>query len=253
MIRVLLWVWVCVTFQTHDSVTADLGSFCEPDAEIPDDLIHCGTCEGRCGNPATGTGYELLQCNCDQLCLLYGDCCRDFQALCSHEFIKAQEVIAAFPNQNGHQNFKCRQHVFVMATCSDGSPCRYSETLNDDVNTFVPMYDVTKDIHYVSGYCALCNMAVNVIPWNVSLNCMDTWLSFHHRYDINSVESFKQIRQLTYCSLELAVHTLPKSRKCKSAISSCTNNSCENVELIEKCEFFNGGRIHVSRVYSAAF
>ena len=237
---------MCVTFQMHDSVTADLGSFCQPDAVIPDDLIHCGSCEGRCGNPeATRSG--LLQCNCDQLCLLYGDCCRDFQAHCSEEFINAQGVIARFPNQHGRQNFKCRQDVLTMATCLDGSPCQYSETLNDDVNTFVPMYDITKDIHYVSGYCAVCNGAVNVIPWDVSLKCIRTTRlslfstdvpNMNKQIDeVNSTESFNQIRQSTSCSLQLTGLTLMKGRKCESSvISSCSNNNCENQELIEKCE-----------------
>ena len=104
------------------------------------------------------------------------------------------------------------------------------------------------------GYCALCNMAVNVIPWNVSLDCMDDedpWPGMFSLRDINSVESFKQIRQSASCSLQLAVYTLPKSRKCKSAIFRLVQTIVvENVGLIEKCEFFNGARIHVSRVYS---
>ena len=164
MNRVLMWTLLLTfRFRLHHADSTDLGSFCEPDALIPDELIHCGSCDGRCGNPpATGFGFEsLLQCNCDQWCLLYGDCCRNFQNICPQEFTKAERVIADYPNQHGHQKFHCRQDVVTMTTCPDGSACQYSEQLNDDVNTFVPMYDVTNNIHYVSGYCG-CAMALSM-------------------------------------------------------------------------------------------
>ena len=89
----------------------------------------------------------------------------------------------------------------------------------------------------------MCNGAVNVIPWDVSLECSDDRQSFslfsphfpHEKPEnINSTESFNQIRQSTYCSLQLG---RPWGRACKSsAMSFCTKNDCQNRELIAKCE-----------------
>ena len=167
----------CLHIKTTHATS--LETFCNPDSAVPDELIHCGSCSGRCGSGSSADSSSRPICNCDRLCLLYEDCCHDFKETCFGVFVEAYAVKAPFLQQFGNEHFKCVSHVLVLATCSNGSACAYSNVLNDDVNTFVPMYDVTRNIHYVSGYCALCNGAYNVIPWDVSLMCSRiTFLDF---------------------------------------------------------------------------
>ena len=228
----------CVHAQTTHATS--LEAFCDADVAVPDDLIHCGSCSGRCGSGSSMDSSSRPICNCDKFCLLYGDCCHDFKETCFGVFVEAYAVRAPFLQQFGSQQFKCVSDIMVMATCSNGSACAYSTVLNDDVNTFVPMYDVTKKVHYISGYCAICNGAVNVIPWDVSLRCSRTikpGISNDQtdRSTINSTQSFNQIRQSASCSLRLNKPVTAQSRKCvPSVLSSCRSN-CLNEELIKQC------------------
>ena len=72
-------------------------------------------------------------------------------------------------------NFKCEEELwsFVIHTCPNGSECEFTHEVNDDVNTFVPMYDINRHVNYISGQCAACNNATDVRPWDVSLSCVD--------------------------------------------------------------------------------
>ena len=88
-----------------------LEPFCEPDAEIPDDLIQCGSCQNRCG---TKTNPRDLQspgkgatCSCDLFCGYHGDCCQDFHESCPKESQKFEENTALYPSLFNHTDFKC--------------------------------------------------------------------------------------------------------------------------------------------------
>ena len=227
----------CLHVKTH---ATSLEAFCNPDVAVPDDLIHCGSCSGRCGSGSSKDSSSRPICNCDKLCLLYGDCCHDFKETCFGVFVEAYAVRTPFLQQIGSQQFKCVSDVLVVVTCSNGSTCAYNNGLNDDVNTFVPMYDVNKNVHYISGYCAMCNATVNVIPWDVSLSCFRTIIpgtSNDHtdRSTINSTESFNQIRQSAFCLLRRNKPDTVQSRKCVPSVISSCRSSCLNTELIRKC------------------
>ena len=156
-----------------------LKPLCEPSAQIPDDLIQCGSCESRCGTKTDPNDLSYggkAMCSCDEFCGYYGDCCQDFQDLCPMEFKNLQGRFEQYPSTFHRNDFECRsfegyRNNLVVHTCPDGSECEFTEELNEDVNTFVPMYDVHRGVHYISGQCAICNGAREVEPWKVTLEC----------------------------------------------------------------------------------
>ena len=136
---------------------------------------------------------STVKCSCDALCGFNGDCCDDFEHFCSQNFqdyLNLSELYA-------RQDFECVYipekftgtrarttqpyirstddigYLMITKCYSDGSKCEYSRTPNIDANIFVPMYDLNRGVHYISGHCAMCNGAKNVTPWNVDLECYD--------------------------------------------------------------------------------
>ena len=230
------------------SSETSLETFCAPDGGIPDDLIRCGSCMNSCGEVGSGGN-----CFCDNQCLFYSDCCADFQTQCFQDYFEARVVSTQFPRQFHHEDFKCVSNVLAIAVCPDKTPCTYNSTDYDDVNTFVPMYDVTKKVHYVSGYCALCNGADDVIPWEVSLKCnkiVQSWLcpwcssgipgisvsgpARSRPTRIDSPELFNQERRSEYCILDLA-KPIRAEHRCQQFVKSSCRDDCLNEELETKC------------------
>ena len=135
-------------------------SLCQSTDGIPDDLIKCESCENRCRGVIR---RPKVKCSCDAFCGFYGDCCEDFQNLCPEvfqEYLNLSELYAP-------EDFRCVSFDYsgldylgdlMITRCSpDGSECQFSRQMNEDVNSFLPMYDVQKGVHYISGYCAMCN------------------------------------------------------------------------------------------------
>ena len=230
-----------------------LKPLCEPDAEIPDDLIQCGSCENRCGtktNPDDLTFGGSALCSCNELCGYYDDCCQVFQELCPVEFENMQRRIAQYSPTFHHTDFECStfygvKENLVIETCPDGSKCEFKQ-LNEDVNTFVPMYDVHRGVHYISGQCALCNGAREVEPWRVTLECdaMDEHKDYVDTGIINSTESFNDIKNSGNCFLSYSIsgQRRPCFNNCKEqwpcfnlVVSSC-KEGCQNQNLVSLCE-----------------
>ena len=223
---------------------------CEPDAEIPDDLIQCGSCENRCGtktNPNDLWSYGgRAMCSCDEFCGYYDDCCQDFRELCPMEFENLESRIEQFPSAFHRKDFECRsfklgfegryEKHLVIHTCPDGSECEFTEELNEDVNTFVPMYDVHRGFHYISGQCAICNGAREVEQWKVSLEC--AYVAEHKDYIdtgiINSTESLTDVKNSGYCSVEYFISG--EQRPCFNPVVSDCSASCQNQNLVSLCE-----------------
>ena len=78
----------------------------------------------------------------------------------------------------------------MLHTCSDGSECEFTAELNEDVNTFVPMYDIHRGVHYVSWQCAVCNGASDVDHWDVRLKCIGG-----KNGPVNSLENLEKLRE----------------------------------------------------------
>ena len=226
-----------------------LEQFCEPNAEIPDDLIQCGSCRDRCGTKidpddlfSLGPGH---QCACDKFCGFHGDCCDDFQEFCPKEFLHFRKASEQYPSTHSYSDYRCfsfrgaNEHM-VIHTCPDGTECEFTPRISEDVNTFVPMYDVHRGVHYISGQCAVCNGASDVMPWGVSLICRGAPVRGpgQPRQDdvkINSEASLSRVVNSRGCFLNYTVTGEPRPCTTRTVTTAC-KPSCQNQELIAQCE-----------------
>ena len=123
----------------------------------------------------------------------------------------------------------------VIHTCPDGSKCEFTSQINDDVNTFVPMYDVHRGVHYISGQCALCNGAREVEPWRVTLECeVEEYNDYIDAGIINSTESLNDIKNSRNCFLSYSISG--QKRPCFNPVVSSCKEGCQNQNLVSLCE-----------------
>ena len=226
-----------------------LEPLCEPDAEIPDDLIQCGSCENRCGTKTSPSDLKYFgtgsTCSCDQFCGNHGDCCHDFQEFCPEEYDLFQEQSQLYPLRHTPGDFQCvklddgtfqRTYNLMIHTCPDGSECEFTEELNEDVNTFVPMYDIYTGVHYISGHCAICNGVTSVEPWEIRLECqpLQNPKEYISTGLVNSTESLIDIQDIGDCRMMYSV--TGESRPCAMGVISTCKDSCQNGKLVSLCE-----------------
>ena len=214
-----------------------LEPLCEPDARIPDDLVQCGTCEDRCGS--TTDPERRTMCSCDRYCGYYGDCCQDIREHCPKEYRFFHSLSARFPSLHAYDDFKCQSFEtfqnLMIHTCPDGTQCEFTDKFGTDLNTFVPMYEINKGIHYISGQCALCNRAVDVTPWNFTVICRRKDEDyFNSATTITSSEYLQTVLDLATCEISYSVPQTP--RNCFDDVISSCPDSCQNDRLVTSCE-----------------
>ena len=216
-----------------------LPELCEEDAEIPDDIVQCGSCRDRCGTVLDPTYPEYFMCSCNTFCGFRGDCCEDFQHFCPEMFQKYLDVSQLYIPDH----FKCMgigssyslRDNLMITRCSNGSECEFTRELNEDVNTFVPMYDIHTGVHYISGYCAMCNEAMDVTPWNVELKCelVPELKEYEASGTVNSTETLLDTRDYGNCTVEC---NHDRAIFCSGSLISTCPSSCQNEALVSRCE-----------------
>ena len=236
--------------------------YCEPDAEIPDDLIRCGSCENRCGTVSQYKNINCLAniylCSCDNSCGYHGDCCQDFHEFCPEEAEHFRSTSEQYPLQQTFRDFQCKSFHYepppsnsddeyrtvsgefqnlMIATCPDGSECEFTAALSEDVNTFVPMYDIHRGVHYISGQCAVCNGATDVMPWGVDLNCNPVFepKDYVETGLVNSTDSLTDVRSTGACTLTYSRSGVARVCSTSPPTSTCSA-TCQNQNLRALCE-----------------
>ena len=202
--------------------------FCCDDfqATCPDEYA-VTSCSNRCGNKAYPDDLICFGgprlCSCDQYCGFHGDCCSDFQQSCPEEFQDFRKTLELYPfnrtfhdfhctsfpsqdepsEENNYTTFQGSIYNLMITTCLDGSDCEFTTELNEDVNTFVPMYDIHRGVHYISGQCAMCNGARQVEPWDVTLNCepLGEQRDYVNTGMVNSTESLADVKDTGACTI----------------------------------------------------
>ncbi len=163
------------------------------------------SCRNRCG-----LLHEFLfACFCDEQCLLFGDCCIDYEIFCTHKSlmnismeddisfmeilqkVEEQELIKRtipFSNfQESKLNTSCLKHfgnnqfiLNMVVTCQTGGFSRQTKANCEktEADTLLPYLIhipvVTKHYLFANIYCAICNGVserdiINYIPF--ALNC----------------------------------------------------------------------------------
>ena len=95
----------------------------------------------------------------------------------------------------------------MITTCLDGSDCEFTTELNEDPNTFVPMYDIHRSVHYISGQCAVCNGTTQVEPWDVTLNFepLEEKNYYVNTGFVNSTESLTDLKDTGTCRISYRI------------------------------------------------
>ena len=162
------------------------------------------------------------------------------------EFENMQHRIAQYSSTFHYTDFECRYFdgEFEWQRKSGNSylsrwftECEFIGQLNEDVNTFVPMYDVHRGVHYISGQCALCNGAREVEPWRVTLKCgaMDEHKNYVDTGIINSTDSLTDVKNSGNC-FKLSYSISGEQRPCFNPVVSSCKEGCQNQNLVSLCE-----------------
>ncbi len=243
-----------------------LSEFCTSEPHtLPNDTIQCSSCENRCGYLTQAEPWSGTEgCSCDKFCLTNRDCCQDMETFCSAEYSQGTEILQKSPSHHGLDHFGCIyipsiENKLMIDKCPDGSSCKYSYTLSDDANMFVPMYDPVRGITYASGYCAVCNNAKDVTPHYVDVTCTDTSYYYYDYYDygvshsdndlskmgenINSTDELREMANHTECYLSYESPSSGSNSQYKpcvrNVITKCKED-CQNKELISNCSSYQG-------------
>ena len=150
----------------HHVYFVDSANFCNGNRipSVDRELSECNSCSGICGNIIN----ETQPCSCDDLCVLYRDCCADFDQYCTRRYVTAQ--------------YTSKYYGPVQSSCIDINEARYEMTstptfsmmvtgcYNDSVLceynmlniSFIlehgsPVIDILYGVMFVNAKCAVCN------------------------------------------------------------------------------------------------
>ena len=149
--------------------------YCDGDSLVDGiSLKSCPSCQGQCGEVGT-VKKSRVQCSCDRACLVYRDCCPDFEMHCMEQYTQGLTISNSM---SGSWDSSC-----VMLRTSDGyrdrylliSECNgtvYDLVENRGVPTIsggIPVEDMMTGIFFINYDCAKCHGATNLRPMQVKL------------------------------------------------------------------------------------
>ena len=179
----------------------------------------CSTCKGSCGKP-----LDLSRgCSCDSTCVLLGQCCPDFNLVCSLEYsniISSDALSTQIKN-----NVTCvSQGMFGYTFVSS---CPYHDKVCDvnpfNLNQYVPVMDVETKLHYINVMCAICNEIQKIKPWTIKIKK-------------RIIDLLRQNISLDSMSISMFPKGIPRPSLCPvKSTMKCSENS-EDSTTKSKCE-----------------
>ena len=104
--------------------------------------------------------------------------------------------------------------------------------MNDNMNTFIPVYDIHRGVHYISEQCATCNRVMDIISWNVVAKCVESNPeNFSISKHINGSGIFQPCNKMI-----LLYFPSGEPRPCLKNIIATCKTSCKNTKLKNICE-----------------
>ncbi|CAH1788046.1 unnamed protein product [Owenia fusiformis] len=135
------------------------------------------SCDRRCAaSPATHSN-QYFYCNCDVLCVEFGDCCHDYQEQCKPDYIRGS--VTSNTSTTSCKMISKALGVYVVSACPeeklvDNITIELCENPNhDDILGITPVMDNQTGVHYENIYCAMCNGVQNVTFWQSKVYCMN--------------------------------------------------------------------------------
>ena len=209
---------------------------------ISEYLPSCASCFGKCGNITKVNKRDPQGCSCDSSCVSYRDCCHDFTTHCPEEAKNSPDLITDQPAlcrwidgvlHNG-------EYLLIGSCQRNETACRISK---DSLNSFVPVYDVERKLHFVNLNCAVCNGAKRVVPWKNILTCLkEIPQNRQNLSETITKEEFNELWKVCRVDLIPDKATMEKPRTCVSQhfipTRPCDNN-CKGTEFERLCRESN--------------
>ena len=205
-------------------------------------LPYCARCRGRCGGIVYIDRYNPQGCSCDSSCFAYKDCCHDFETDCLEEARKNPGLITDQPAlcQYIHvddEDEDCIKYYLLIGSCKKkDSACAISK---DSVNSFVPVFDVKRKLHFVNFNCAVCNGAKDVIPWKATMECVKPYE--HNRKNLSETITKEEFNELwKSCDVYLLPDegAMERPRRCIHTYTSSEpcDPQCAGTEFQRLCQ-----------------
>ncbi|KAK2158721.1 hypothetical protein LSH36_165g08007 [Paralvinella palmiformis] len=184
-------------------------------------------------------GFYDQNCFCDDLCRMYGDCCKDYKGSLpdtipahfrlSKRTLSCHRVIPIDQTAEIYRVEKCPTgygDAFVREKCED------SHSLDQFLE--IPVSGLQTGILYKNYYCAVCSGDVNLSFWNVKWIC-------ENGPSIDNVTNTEQLLDDVWfmgagnCIYEFT-HPTMTYRRCKSHLSRCPKYWDGDPEVSRKCK-----------------
>ena len=231
--------------------TADTTDNCRSGVNIADNKpLGCESCTGRCGQKFEG-------CSCDIACIVYQDCCSDFQNQCpqlhttgiinaADFIISGSSCVSIRKTLYGGSSvpFGVLTHGLMVTKClSDNVDCEYSfEDIPTILRLGAPVFHRIYNVTYVNGKCARCNgiPAQNLEQLPMELACNSPPI-----LDLYSDESYQNIFDSSVSLIEdlmasgvecyASFSFFETLRGCSLATIRSCPNYCLNTNLTKLC------------------
>ena len=231
--------------------------FCQSGANLAEiSLDDCGSCYGRCEGLNTMNRHEGL-CSCDSACVVYNDCCWDFQQECPELHDRAAAIGNTFDITPNSICFALddqagRRDVLLINSCGRTIYDHPAVTGIPDLYTQVPVRDLDTGVFYINLNCAICNGAQRI-------QAMEVHLNYHfgmnvlviHRYgetNTTATPAFSTADEVleAMATTPIVAYSFPgtPARQCQQALVGDCSETCANIDLIDLCR--TGGQSYTS-------
>ncbi|KAK6991381.1 smg-9 nonsense mediated mRNA decay factor [Biomphalaria glabrata] len=208
------------------------------------------SCQNICGK------WQVIPCSCDPRCLVFGNCCEDFEVECSGMAEESKSKYAGLL----HSEVKCIDNIFVITSCSvadtrsqnftsldriknlDAQTKQGANFFTDFLLNEIPVLDVSTGLSFINKAVFNCNggNASNALNWDITVSKLEISFDFPPKLlleDLTNKENY------IFYVLPFQYKTKEAGNECKSINSS----SCSKTEhpLYSKCKSFISYVIHV--------
>ena len=254
-----LSIFVLVPVKYSLGMSAEFTKECEEDYSLRNITYpQCDSCETRCGQK-NSEWEERKWCHCDQQCLIYGDCCSDFQNVCPvvyHQSAKIREDYAgsmrsACVGVLTHDTYDTvlEERIRMINQCSmSGYGCAgHFERIQNLLENGGPVIDKLHGVYFFSRKCAHCNGIPNhrLKPLDVAISCgydnKPPFLMETQEENISiPIDLSSEILEFVDkwpCKVVLPISNTTAVRSCVQAIDTCPPQ-CRNDYLVQLCETY---------------
>lgn len=201
----------------------------------------------RCARRPQDFPFHAVNCFCDDLCLTYNDCCKDFTpSSISYKKIKlAKNTVSC---ERRHQIYQDGEIYIVKSCPRDYEDAFVKEKCEDeraeDQFYQLPVTGITTGVLYRNVFCAICAGDRNVTFWTVKIECeagpSNSWKTEGEISHDNSKSLIQSSLDSSAQNCLIRYEHPPDLpfRKCKSHFNKCDKNFHGDRKIEKKCKSY---------------